>query len=362
MALVPPYIKKLSPYVPGKPIEEAKRETGQNNFIKLASNENPFGPSPLALKSIQNSINNLNRYPDASGFYLRKKLANKQNIKIENVVLGAGSEGILSTIMRTFLLEKDEIITAKNSFIGFQILAKASGKKTHWVTMKNHKYDLVKMAEKINSKTKIIYIANPDNPMGTYITKEEFNNFYRHVPERVLIILDEAYYEFAQKLDDFPDSMLYRYDNVITLRTFSKAYGLAGLRLGYGFARKQLIENLMKVKAPFEPSIISQIAGNAALDDNTFLKKTLKSNEKEMDFLTSELNKLQIKNIRSATNFLTTKWTSEKQANKVANFLFDNGIIIRKLNSFGWKEYLRISIGNHIENKKLIKSLKKFYD
>ncbi len=361
MALVPSYIKKLSPYTPGKSPEEARRETGLKNFIKLASNENPFGISPLALKSIQGSINQLNRYPDSSGFYLREKLAKKQNLKIENVVLGAGSEGILSTIMRTFLLERDEIISAKNSFIGFRILANASGRKTHWVPMEDHKYSLKNMAKRINEKTKIIYIANPDNPMGTYITKQEFDAFYKYVPSRVLIILDEAYYEFAQQLDDFPDSMLYRYDNVITLRTFSKAYGLAGLRIGYGFAREQLIKNLMKVKAPFEPSIIAQTAGNAALDDNNFLKKTINSNNQEIHYLISEFDKLAIENIRSATNFLTTKWVSENEANKVADFLFNNGIIIRKLNSFGWKNYLRISVGNHNENKKLIYTLKKLY-
>ncbi len=362
MALVPSYIKKLSPYIPGKPPEEAQRETGLKKFIKLASNENPFGISPLALKSIQDSIYQLNRYPDASGFYLREKLAKKQNLKIENVVLGAGSEGILSTIMRTFLLERDEIISAKNSFIGFRILATASGRKTHWVPMKDHKYSLINMAKRINEKTKIIYIANPDNPMGTYITKQEFDTFYEYVPSRVLIILDEAYYEFARHLDDFPDSMLYRYDNVITLRTFSKAYGLAGLRIGYGFAKEELIKNLMKVKAPFEPSIIAQTAGTAALDDTNFLKKTINSNNQEMHYLISELNKLDIENIQSATNFLTTKWNSEKDANKVADFLFNNGIIIRKLNSFGWKNYLRISVGNHNENKKLVYTLKKLYE
>ena len=153
-----------------------------------------------------------------------------------NVILGAGSEGIMSTIIRTFLMGNDEMISASNSFIGFRVLANASGKKVHWVPMKNHRYDLKSMVKILNDQTKIIYIANPDNPMGTYITKEEFDVFYSYVPKRVLIILDEAYFEYAKSKDDYPDSMDYRYDNVITLRTFSKAYGLAGLRIGYGFA------------------------------------------------------------------------------------------------------------------------------
>ena len=249
---------------------------------KLASNENSLGPSPKAIEAMANSLSGLHRYPDISGFELRTKLANRFNIKIENVIIGGGSEGIMSTIMRTFLLSDDEIVSAANSFIGFRVLANASGRKVHWVPMKNYRYDLEAMAEKVTDYTKIIYIANPDNPTGTYITREEFEEFYVHVPERVLIILDEAYYEFAQSRDNYPDSMTYRYDNIITLRTFSKAYGLAGLRIGYGFAHDELIRNLMKVKEPFSPSLIAHTAGSAAMDDSAFLEKTLTINERMM--------------------------------------------------------------------------------
>ena len=245
MALVPSYIQRLANYAPGKPISEAQRESGFEKFIKLASNENPLGPSPKGMEAVQYSLNKLHRYPDSAGYELRAKLAERFNVKIENVILGAGSEGIISTIMRTFLLHDDELISAENSFIGFRVLANASGRRTHWVPMKNYRYNLEAIAEKITDYTKIIYIANPDNPMGTTISRDEFDIFYKHVPERVLIILDEAYYEYVQDSPDFPDSMAYRYDNVITLRTFSKAYGLAGVRIGYGFAHHSLIENLM---------------------------------------------------------------------------------------------------------------------
>ena len=170
----------------------------------------------------------------------------------------------MSTIMRTFLLNDDEIIGAAGSFIGFRVLANASGRKVHWVPMKDYRYDLGLMTKKISDYTKIIYIANPDNPMGTYIKKSDFDQFYADVPDRVLIILDEAYYEFAKSQKDYPDSMYYRYDNVITLRTFSKAYGLGGLRIGYGFAHEDLVQNLNKVKPPFEPSLPAQFAGIAA--------------------------------------------------------------------------------------------------
>ena len=267
MPLVPPYIKKLKSYKPGKPIEEVQRELGLDDIIKLASNENPLGPSPKALSAIQNSMMESHRYPDASGYELRKKLSDRFNVNMNNVVLGSGSEGIMSTIMRTFLLSDDELVSALNSFIGFRVLANASGNKIHWVPMKNHRYDLESMADKITDYTKIVYIANPDNPMGTYITRKEFDAFYSHIPDRVLIILDEAYFEYAENREDYPDSMTYRYDNVITLRSFSKAYGLGGIRIGYGFAHDELISNLLKVKVPFEPSALAQIAGHAALDD-----------------------------------------------------------------------------------------------
>tara|TARA_A100001037_G_C15153065_1_gene640958 strand:+ start:1955 stop:3040 length:1086 start_codon:yes stop_codon:yes gene_type:complete len=358
MPLVPSYIQKLSNYKPGKSISEAQRELGISDFIKLASNENPLGPSPNGIQAIQDSLKNIHRYPDATGYKLRTKLAERFHVKLDNVVLGAGSEGIMSTIMRTFLLGDDELISAANSFIGFRVLANASGRRVHWVPMKNYHYDLEAMADKISDYTKIIYIANPDNPMGTTITKQEFDEFYNYVPRRVLIILDEAYYEFASDSPDYPDSMSYRYDNVITLRTFSKAYGLAGVRIGYGFAHDALIQNLMKVKVPFQPSLLAQAAGLAALDDKQFLKKTLNANQTGITYLKKEFNSLGIEQIPSAANFITTVWKNEKQASKLTNSLLRKGVIVRHLKGFGWSNCIRISVGLEPENQKCIKSLK----
>ena len=358
MPLVPSYIKQLASYKPGKPIEEVKRELGITNIIKLASNENPLGPSPKAKKAIQSNIEMIHRYPDVSGYNLRKKLAQKFNVKINNVVLGAGSEGIMSTIMRTFLLNDDELLSAENSFIGYKVLAKASGRKTQWIPMKDNRYDLNEMAKKINDYTKIVYIANPDNPMGTYITKDEFDEFYSYVPSRTLIILDEAYYEYANNILDYPDSMYYRYNNVITLRSFSKAYGLGGLRIGYGFAHQDLISNLMKVKVPFEPSMPAQVAGCAALDDLDFLEKTIHVNKVGLQFFENELNQMGVLFVPSATNFLTTIWETENQATRIVDKLMKAGIIVRHLKSFGWPNYIRISIGIEEENIRLISQLK----
>ena len=360
MPLVPSYIKKLERYKPGKSIHEARTESGNKKYIKLSSNENPHGASPLAIEAIKKTYNSLNRYPDASGYNLRNKLAKIFNIKIGNVVIGAGSEGIMSTIMRTFLLNDDEIITAEGSFIGFRVLANASGRKIHWVPMKDYHYNLELMAEKITDYTKIIYIANPDNPMGTYINKSDFDQFYSHVPERVLIILDEAYYEFAKFQTDYPDSMHYRYDNVITLRTFSKAYGLGGLRLGYGFAHEELVENLNKVKPPFEPSFPAQYAGIAALDDYKFLDKTIKMNNIGINYLSNEFDALGINYIPSYTNFITTIWKDSEEAKFISNNLLKKGIIVRRLSSFGWGNSIRISIGTEKETSQFIDALKSF--
>jgi len=214
------------------------------------------------------------------------------------------------------------------------------------------------MADKINDYTKIVYIANPDNPMGTYITRKEFDAFYSYVPDRVLIILDEAYFEYAENREDYPDSMTYRYDNVITLRSFSKAYGLGGVRIGYGFAHDELISNLLKVKVPFEPSALAQIAGHAALDDSDFLSKTIQTNRNGMDYLKEQLETIGVEYIPSIANFITTIWDSESRATELTKELLKKGVIVRQLNSFGWPTHIRISIGLEKENQRFIKALK----
>ena len=360
MSLVPKHIKNLSPYVPGKRIEQVQKELRLKKVIKLASNENPFGPSPRAITRVEECLKNTNRYPDSSGYSLRTILAKKFNVNINNVIIGNGSEGIMSAVIRTFLNENDELISAEDSFIGFRVLANASGRKIHWIKMKNYKYDLKSIVAKINKNTKIIYLANPDNPTGTYFSKNEFESFIEKVPERVLVILDEAYYEFASKNIDFPDSMSYRLDNVITLRTFSKCYGLAGFRVGYGFAHHTLIENLLKVKLPFEPSIPAQEAAIGALEDSKFLQKVLDNNKLGMKFYLQELNELNISFIPSSANFITLKFENEKKAVFFLNKMLENGIILRGLKNFGLSDCIRVTIGTMEENKIFINKLKTF--
>ncbi|MAR15177.1 MAG: histidinol-phosphate transaminase [Candidatus Marinimicrobia bacterium] len=359
MTLVPKHIKNLFPYKAGKPIEEVKRQLGLKKIIKLASNENPLGPSKIAIKAVEKILLETHRYPDSNGYDLRSRLAEKFDLNIDNVIIGGGSEGIMSVIMRTFLSSKDEIIATKNSFIGFKVLANASGIKTNWVSMKNYHYSLESMANKINDYTKVIYLANPDNPTGTYFNKNSFDDFMSKVPNRVIVILDEAYFEYASDKADYPDSMHYRYDNVITLRTFSKIHGLAGFRVGYGFANSNLITNLMKVKLPFEPSTLGQVAACAALNDEKHLMDAIKINNSEKLKLESFFKENNMKYIPSVTNFLTLRFGSSNKAENFCNNLLKKGIILRHLAGFGLPECVRVTIGIPNENKYLVNQIKK---
>ena len=358
MALVPKHILELSPYIAGQRTEDIEKKLNLSQVVKLASNENPFGPSPKAIEAVEESLFRSHLYPDTSSQKLRIELAEKFGLKIGNIVLGAGSEGIMSTIMRTFLRQGDEIISAKNSFIGFRVLANASGQTVNWIPMKNYKYNLSAIADAVNDYTKIIYLANPDNPTGTYFNVNEFNCFMEAIPERVLVILDEAYFEYAKHIKDYPDSMHYRFDNVITLRTFSKVYGLAGFRVGYGFAHSNLISNLMKVKLPFEPSLPGQAAALGALRDYKYLKSTIESNLEEKKKLEVELKNLNIKFPQSAANFITILFDDDKQTEMVYKKLLAMGIIVRYLNNFGISNGIRITIGSKKENEYLIDGLR----
>ncbi len=277
-------------------------------------------------------------------------LAVRFNVKVENVILGAGSEGIMSTIMRTFLRKKDEIIAAKNSFIGFRVLANASGFKTNWISMDNYHHNLASMAKAINDQTKIIYLANPDNPTGTYFNVQKFDAFMSQVPARVLVLLDEAYFEYAKDVLDYPDSMHYRYDNVITLRTFSKAYGLAGFRIGYGFAHEDIINNLMKVKLPFEPSTPAQIAAIAALGDKNYLQSSLKLNKEGIAGMKKLFDEYELDYIPTIANFLTLVFKNEKSAKSFCKSMLQRGVILRYLSGFGLPECVRVTTGTQEEN------------
>ena len=348
--LVPPYIESLEPYRPGLDVETVRRTYGVDRIIKLASNENPLGPSPLAVAAMRRTLDGLHLYP-TGGRNLREVLAREFETKVENVIAGSGSEGIMSNIIRTFLCDDDEVLTTEAAFAGFQVLARGRGVAYRTVPYRDWHYDLTALAAAITPKTKIIYLANPNNPTGTIFTRLEFDAFYQHVPDHVLIILDEAYFEYAQTNRRYPDSLHYRYDNVITLRTFSKVYGLAGIRIGYGFAHEALIHNLLKVKLPFEPSAVAEAAGIAALSDTSFLHQTLEENARGLRTLQLGLAQLGLKPIPSEANFLMVPMGSETAARDLCEQLLRRGVIILNLAGFGLPECVRISTGTSEENQ-----------
>jgi histidinol-phosphate aminotransferase len=257
----------------------------------------------------------------------------------------------MSNIIRTFLCDEDEVLTTEAAFIGFQVLAKSRGVAYRTVPYRDWHYDLAGLAAAINERTKIVYLANPNNPTGTIFSKHEFDKFYRHVPERVLIILDEAYFEYAQDNPRYPDSMHYRYDNVVTLRTFSKVYGLAGVRIGYGFAHAALIGNLLKVKLPFEPSALAQAAGIAALADKEFLHRSLELNARGLKFLTSGFREMGLTAVPSEANFVMLVLPGPEPAAQFARELLRQGIIVRPLASFGLPQCIRVSTGTDEDNQ-----------
>jgi histidinol-phosphate aminotransferase len=359
--LVPPYIESLEPYKPGKPISELRRETGLTNIIKLASNENPLGCSPLALDAIRAAMADLQLYPNG-GLDLREVLAERFHLKTANVIAGSGSEGIMSNIIRAFLLDDDEVLTSDGTFVGFYVLTRSRGVRLVTVPLREYRFDLEAIARQINAHTKIIYLANPNNPTGTIFTTAEFDQFMKAVPSHVLIILDEAYFEFAKANPEYPDSMHYRYDNVITLRTFSKAYGLAGVRIGYGFAHDVLITNLLKVKLPFEPSTLAQAGGIAALNDTAFLEHTLHANESGRRYLGPALHALGLTVIPTEANFFLIPLESETAANSLYTELLQHGIIIRPLRAFGLPHCVRITIGTEEQNHILVDTLRPVLD
>ncbi len=360
MPLVPEYIESLRPYEAGRTAESVRRQYGLSHVVKLASNENPLGASPNAIEALTHTLNGLNFYPNG-GLDLREVLAAEFDLKVENVIAGSGSEGIMSNIIRTFLGDEDEVLTTDAAFIGFQVLARSRGVKYRTVPYCNWQYDLPALAGAINSRTKIIYLANPNNPTGTIFTKLQFDEFYRHVPERVLIILDEAYFEYAKDDPRYPDSMHYRYDNVITLRTFSKIYGLAGVRIGYGFAHEELIRNLLKVKLPFEPSTPAQAAGIGALADREFLHRSLELNARGLRYLREGLSDAGFTVVPSEANFVMVVLPSEQEANRIFEELLAQGVIVRPLKAFGLPECLRVSTGTDEDTHLCVDAFRRTY-
>jgi histidinol-phosphate aminotransferase len=351
-------IERLPSYIPGKPIEEVQREYGISEVIKLASNENPLGPSPRAISAINSALSNLNRYPDSAGYHLKEKLADKFKVKMKNIVLGNGSDEVLQMVIRTFILAGDEVIMAMPTFAFYEIVVGAARGKVIQVPLKNFAYNLDLMKEKITSKTKVIILTNPHSPTGTIIEKREFERFLDALPEDVVLTLDEAYAEFVQN-KNFPDSLRYLDSGkrIIILRTFSKIYGLAGLRIGYGIGNPELISYLEKIREPFNTSSLAQVGALAALDDEEHLERTKRNNREGLQYLYTELDRLGLEYLPTEANFFLVN--VRRNCQSVFHSLLKSGIIVRPMDSYGLNEFIRISAGLPEENRRFIQALEK---
>jgi histidinol-phosphate aminotransferase len=356
--LVRKNILKIQPYQPGKPIEELQRELGLKDVIKLASNENPLGPSPKALEAIKEALKDSYRYPDSACFYLKKKLATKLKLSESNLIIGNGSDEIITLALRAFVDEGEEVIVACPTFLIYEIAAKIQGAKLIKIPLKGLRYDLKRMKEAITPKTKIIFIANPDNPTGTYVTDTEVEDFFADLPKGVIVYFDEAYYEYASGLNDYPDTLRYlRRENIIITRSFSKAYGLAGLRIGYGITRPKLIEYIERVREPFNVNSLAQKAAIAALDDEEFLIKTKRIVDEGKRYLYENFRKLNLRFLPSATNFIL--FDVGRKAQEVFKKLLQAGIIVRDMGLWRLDDFLRVTVGTMEENRRFIQALKK---
>jgi len=349
----PEYVLGIQPYVPGKPVEELERELGISHSIKLASNENPIGPSPAALEAIKENLSDLNRYPDGAGYYLKKALAEKLSVREEEVILGNGSNELIEVAARTYMQDGDEAVMAVPSFVIFSMSVQSVGGKAIQIPLKNYTHDLEAMADAITERTKMLFIANPNNPTGTINKKDEFEAMLKKVPDNILVVLDEAYCEYVTD-PDYAKSIKYLHTkkNILIFRTFSKIYGLAGLRIGYGIAKKDIVTNMNRMRAPFNTNSMAQRAAVAALNDPQHVSHSRNINEAGKTYLYSELDALGVTYVPTEANFL---YIPVEKAMAVYEGLLKMGVIIRPMGPAA----IRVTIGLPEENSRFIEAFKR---
>jgi histidinol-phosphate aminotransferase len=353
-ALIPEYIRGLPAYIPGRPIEEVEREL-KIHAIKLASNENPIGPSPKAVEAVKNAVADSNRYPDGGTHLLRHKLARQHGVAMDQIFVGLGSSEIIDLASRILLGRGKTGITSHGSYAPFSLAIRASGADLVCVPQQDFAFDLRAIADAVlaNRETRLVYLANPNNPTGTAFGAAELREFLRRLPADVLVVLDEAYIHYADH-PDMPDSVqLFReHKNLLTLRTFSKAYGLAGLRVGYGIGDTPVLEAMNKLRTPFNLTGVSQAGAIAALDDSDHVNRSIRENAAERTRLTRGLTELGLRPIRSHANFIFIDIGPDAQ--ELYNELLHEGVIVRPLGWMGMPEAMRVSVGVAQENDKLL--------
>ncbi|MBS7325820.1 MAG: histidinol-phosphate transaminase [Thiopseudomonas sp.] len=348
-------VQKLSPYVPGKPVDELARELGLNpaDIIKLASNENPLGPSPLALDAIEKALPELTRYPDGNGFELKQALAGHYGLDAAQVTLGNGSNDVLELVAKAWLEPGNNAVFSQYAFAVYPIATLAAGAECREVPAKEHGHDLDAMLAAMDANTRVVFIANPNNPTGTWFDINALEQFLAAVPEQVLVVLDEAYIEYASS-SELPDGVKYlaRYPNLIVSRTFSKAYGLAALRVGYALSSPQVAEVLNRVRQPFNVNSLALAAACAALNDEDYLFRSRLANDQGMAQLECGLEALGLEWIPSKGNFIAINF--KRDAAAINQALLERGVIVRPVAGYGMPEFLRVSIGTHEENARFL--------
>ena len=353
-----PFLKTLPTYQPGRPIEEVARELNlpAQDIIKVASNENPFGPSPLALAAMQKALPTVNLYPDGNAFYLKQKLAAKLGVEPANLILGNGSNEIIEFVAHALLTPDTEVVVSQYCFAIYPIVAKMAGAGVITVPAKQYGHDLPAMLRAITPRTRIVFVANPNNPTGTLAAREELIRFVNDVPDNVLLVMDEAYIEF---LDDAVDLVsLIRLGvrkNLILMRTFSKIYGLAGLRIGYGIATAELAAALEKIRQPFNANLLAQTAALAALDDDEHVRRTRQNNFNGLEFFAKAFRELKLAFVPSYANFILVQ-VGEGQ--RVFEAMQRQGVITRPMGGYQLPEWIRISVGTQKENERSLAALK----
>lgn len=363
---LPPFIQQLQPYQAGRPIEEVmeERNIAIEAISKLASNENPLGPSPLVSREIQNQMQQLHRYPEMAARRLKDLLADHWEVDDTQLVLGNGSEDLIALLIKLLVRPGEEIVSSEKTFVGFYLSAQSFGAKLQLAPMTDDfRFNVERMVSLINSYTRIVYIANPNNPTGTYIKKDEFEWIMEKVPQDCLVIMDEAYFEFARNQIDYPNALNYlnRYPNLLSLRTFSKVYGIAGMRVGYGIGHPQLIQYLHRVKLAFAPGSLAQAAACGALLDKEHLRETINLNANQYPRIFSYLSERGFNPIPSAANFIAFRVSSQELAHTIYEELLNEGVIIRPLKSFFMPGFLRVSLGTENEMDHFVRAMETVY-
>ncbi len=353
-------VQQLHPYQPGKPIDELARELklDPNTIIKLASNENPLGASAQALTAIEQEFKQLNIYPDGSGFQLKAALATHLNVQPEQLTLGNGSSDILDFVTRVFVQDDDEVVVSQHAFSIYGLLAQALNAHVIEVPAKNYGHDLDAMSAAITEKTRIVFVTNPNNPTGTWVDKQSLNQFLQNVPKRVIVVVDEAYFEYVDKAD-YPNAieLLEYYPNLLVTRTFSKVYGLASLRIGYGVSSYELADLLNRVRPPFNVDSFALASAKAVLNDVDYLQQSLNINQQGSIFLSEELTKLGLTYIPSVANFISFALPAFINADNAFQKLLAKGVIIRPLGNYQMPQHMRVTIGTEAQNKQFIQAL-----